>query len=295
MKAKSIIALFLATLLFSSFSCSASATTIDDPAKWRDEKSHNRWTQAMIFGNASFISYKDQSVISKVEILEDAILLCIDQYNSSYANKLSSLNRKGVPGLPNSIEDINFTAGPDHRKYTHLGWNHHYSDDDLKYGHFDERRVILQNAVEFVFHFSQCCSSAEQVEKMLDAMCNLLYVTHILGDRFHSKVYYGAKLTLLLADDNNDSETVINELRKSLSVLFPNQKSTVRKIDRKLKEISNAIVLSHRKYSEKDKWREIDSEYAEKIKNLLRDNLPDLLKQQNWFTNAFSLDNWNGI
>lgn len=294
MRIKPIIALFLICLLL-IVTCSSAFSVTEDPTKWRDEKSHNRWTQSIIFGNAAFTSYKDQSTVQKVEILEDAILLCVDQYNSSYSNKLISLNNMGIPEIPDSIDAINFTAGADHRTYTHRGWEHKYTEAEKNKGHSDIRKDILRNAVEFVFHFERCCSSSEQAEKTRNAMCCLLYITHILGDRFHSKTYYGAASMLILADDSKDSETVINDLRKCLPVLFPNQKSSVLKVNRKLVEISNEIVHCHRKYPDKNDWHKIDTKYAEMIKDLLKENIPNLLKHQIWFTNAFSLSNWNGI
>lgn len=291
MNRKSIVALFLAFLLIFSLSCSSFASN-EDPEKWKDEKSHNRWTQAMVFGNPAFDSYKDEFTQQKIKILQDAILLCIDQYNFHYSEKLDFLKSKNISGIPDSIDAINFTAGTNHRAYTHRGWNHKYTDFELNTGHADIRKDILRNTVEYIFHFDYYFSSPEQADKVRNAMCCLLYITHILGDRFHSKKYYGNVSTLILADDSKASETVINDLRECLPILFPNQKSKVKELDRKLAQYSQEIVRRHRQ--EPENWLEIDREYAVLIKDLLKESLPDLLKQQDWFTSAFPLYNWNG-
>lgn len=290
MKTKSITALFLTLLILFT-----SSITFADPNNrdhWNNQTDHNKWVEMIIFGNPAFSASLFHGLKPQVHALEDAILLCIDQYNSHYSDKLQSLKDMGINGLPKDISVIDFAAGPDHRDYTHLGWEYSYSTTK---GNPTVRKDILRNTVEFIFHFKKNCSSLEQAEKKCGAMCSLLYVSHVLADRFHSDRYYGARSTILLSDDSN-AETIISDILTIMPVLFPNQKTDEQylAVINELGILSREIIIARRQNPKVEDYLPIDSDYAKKIRDLLMQNIPDLLTQQEWFANAFTMNgiNW---
>lgn len=259
------------------------ASAVDDPVHWRNQADHSRWTNAMVFGNEFYASVKPIGIRTAVEQLDDALLLCIDQYNGFYADKLQKLNDAKISGIPASISEIDFAAGTDHRTYTHRGWNHTYAQFEISHGHADVRKSLLKAVVNHVFQFSRHMASAEVAEKKCDAMCCLLYVTHIIGDRYHSSAYYGAASTLLLADD---SESVIHDLEQCLPTLL--SESNYSSLVNKLKMLSSEIKSKRHKVNTNDELLMIDREYAQMLMKLLKSSLYDLLQEQSWFSAAFS-------
>lgn len=296
MRAKAAISLLLVLCI-----CCISVLSISEvkPVKWNDATDHNRWTQAMIFGNESYTYAKPKDIRLRVKQLLDALLLCIDQFNGSYSDKLSKLCF--IQGVPSDLSAINFTAGnskeeTSHRAYTHRGWNHVYANFQIEKSHPEIRKQILISVVSHVFGFKNT-ESNQQVNKVCDAMCCLLYNTHIIEDRYHSKSYYGAASTLLLADTSPQTESVTHDLLECLPSLFPNEKKTgdnnynglingIRKIEKK---ILSAIKSVRKKYGgdDRDSFLMIDRKYTVKQKNLLKKYIPRLLQKQKWFTDAF--------
>ena len=269
--------------------CKLSAADVE-PVKWNAANDHNRWTECMLFGNESYTYAKPEEIRLRVEQLEDALLICIDQFNGYYEDKLAKLSF--IQGVPDDISAINFTAGnlkeeTSHRAYTHRGWNHSYNDQK---SHPDIRKQILVSVVEHVFHFKRYYSS-EKADKACDAMGCLLYNFHIIEDRYHSKVYYGAASTLLLADASQQTETVIHDIQNSVRVLFPNVDKTNELIVG-LQRISGEIVAKRRVDPTNDGLLMIDRTYAVDLKNLLAQHLPELLQNEPWFREAFP-SNWN--
>ena len=126
--------------------------------------------------------------------------------------------------------------------------------------------------------------AAETAKKKCDAMCCLLYVTHIIGDRYHSAQYYGALNTLLLAEG---TDSVIHDLTECLPTLL--SESNCSTLIMKLKSLSNEIRRDERSLSNEE-LLEVDSNYAAKLKDLLKESLPDLLLSQSWFSKVFSAE-----
>ena len=229
-----------------------------------------------------------------IDCLEDALLLCIDQYNGRYQKKLDSLNMQRIPGLPKDISAIDFPAGTDHRVYTHRGWYHVYADFEIQKGHADVRKQLLYAVVDHVFDFKKHCSSPERAAENSDSMCCLLYVTHILGDRYHSKAYYGANSTLLLAEE---TESIIHDLQICLPILFHEQKKAndndYKQLINGLDNLSSIIIRERRDATSKEALLAVDKVYSVKVKELLAKYVPKLLNKQTWFTEVFPIV-WSG-
>ena len=287
---KAIISYFLA-LMLCSFSMASFAEI--EPVKWNDAKDHNRWTEWMLFGNPSYSSYKTPEIKLRVEQLEDALLLCIDQFNGSYEEKLAKLSF--IRNVPDELSSIDFKAGTNHRVYTHRGWNHVYAQFEIEKSHPDTRKQLLIAVVEYVFPIKRYTSS-EQATKVCDAMGSLLYNMHVIEDRFHSRAYYGAASTLLLSDSSTQTESVTHDLLDCLPILFPNQKNEKNSADNELvsglRRISNSVVSARKNNNSTEAFILIDRQYAEELKDLLAEYLPKLLQMQQWFLEAFPA-NWN--
>ena len=276
-----------ATILIVLFLVSCALNTIAySDLDWKSERDHNRWTEEIIFGNPSYKSSKPDSIELAIDQLEDAVLICIDQFNGHYVDKLADLNRYRIPGLPVDISAIDFPAGPNHRVYTHRGWNHKYTKYELEHGHADVRKEMLMSVVCYVFGFDDTLPATERSGTVSDAMCCLLYNTHLLGDRYHSDTYYGANSTLLLAED---SESIIHDTLELMPILFNEQRrsSEYATLERQLRKFSDRIIRERRNVATNDELLAIDKKYTPEIKDLLKTYIPGLLQQQSWFSAVF--------
>ena len=257
------------------------------------ERDHREWMQGMIFGNASYESYKEEKLKKQLDLLENAILICLDQYNGRYQDKLDELNKEGIPGLPADITSINFSYNYLHRKFTHKGWYHSYGPLEICGNSNPElRKTILRNTVDHVFKFRNYHMPAEKADAMCDAMSCLLYNTHLIADRYFSAQYYGNDVMLLLADDSN-AETIISDLQKCLQVLFAeNGGSELATLKRELDRLETEIIRERRKNP--NDLLSVDIKYAPALKQLLGEHLPALLYKQEWFSSeeVFPL-RWN--
>lgn len=297
MKKKRIAAVLAVWLcFFSSFSFAGV-----EPVKWNDANDHNRWTEWMLFGNPNYTGWKPEKIKKQVELLEDALLVCLDQYNSKYQDKMANLHSE-IPDIPENIDCINFTAGnfhqeTGHRAFTHRGWNHMYIKPEIDKSHPEIRKQILIYAVGHVFVFEKHMPS-DQSEKVCDAMCCLMYNLHIIQDRYHSQVWYGAAGMLPLADRGSGTETVIHDLLECIPVLFPEQKkmneSGYKELVSGLNRIEESILSGYRNAGAdaNDELLRIDRRYCEELRDLLAKHLPGLMQKQKWFEAVFP-DEWN--
>lgn len=114
--AKRIFSVFLMILLCISLQPSAFA---------HDKDEHYEELEYVLFGNRH---YKDTHPVHAkiIQAIEDATYLAIDQFNGQGTQELDRLRNEGIPGLPSSIAEINFSANYSHRFFTHRGWNVNY-------------------------------------------------------------------------------------------------------------------------------------------------------------------------
>lgn len=120
-----------------------------------------------------------------IEAIESAAYLCPDQFNGSGKEELNTLIAYGVPGIPNSIDEINFTSNWQHRRYTHMDWVPMEHPD---VGNWDMRKEILLATVNKVFDFGPFTDPVPLLGWKVDytdqcnSFCALVYYVHILGD-----------------------------------------------------------------------------------------------------------------
>ncbi len=281
------------TLLIVLCMCSIAVLVSADEIsnRWKDARDHKRWTQWMLFGNPSYSSYKKDDIKTAVKQLHDAVLLCIDQCNGNYADKIEELSF--IQGVPDSLVAIDFKANnwnenESHRVYTHRGWNFKYNNFLAEKSHPDIRKQILNSVVEHVFHFSGFFQGKECTDKC-DAMSCLLYNMHIIEDRYHSAVWHGAANTLLLTDTSSRTASVTHDLLHILPTLFSYQKKDTHYLDLRngIQSIAEKIIAERKIGDTTELYLKIDRKYAEELRDLLGRNLPALLANEQWFANVF--------
>lgn len=264
--------------------------------------------RSVLFGSKKYRG-KTQEAEDCCIVLERASALCIDQFDNYGDSYLDVLRSIGVRGLPATISEIAlYAGGKDHRKFTHLGWDAEYRNEPRNPDWTDRwemRRSILRNSVEHVFDFSD----AHQKE----AFCRFLYYIHILGDHIEYKTE--ASYIIPIAGGHGQ-RTLISELLDTLSVLFAGQKTDpgymemIRKLQ--TEEIYLTTLLNQRphipgKYMKmgnsavENKMddrqpQNIDSpelygacyiRLAERILEILKDHVPYLLKEEEFFRKVF--------
>lgn len=90
---------------------------------------HDRIMSWVLFGDKAYKSKLDKSgeEYKALVALENAVAICLDQFNGCYTDELRVLNKMNIHGIPKKIDEINFTGNQYHRRYTHRGWNFNYT------------------------------------------------------------------------------------------------------------------------------------------------------------------------
>lgn len=276
---KRIFALILTLMICAT--CSIPAYADGNGGHWADMR-------LVLFGTKDFIGSGE--VQKSRQILEQAVSLCVDQYQGSGVSYLNSLKEKKVPNLPNDISEIDLCAGStDHREYTHCGWSTAYKSNsvnpDWAEKRWPSRQKILRSSVEHVFRFDGLRDKNEQIE----AFCVLLYCIHILGDhKVYTKNSYKSHKGKIIPLAGVDGEmTIISDLLKCFSALFVGQdySELERKLDAQNIEIRNLIY--NEKRLETDEGFKQYNEYANKILETLSIHVPNLLQNTQFFIKAF--------
>ena len=248
---------------------------------------HDKMTEEILFKNFKIIE-NDPDILDEIEALESAAYLTIDQFNNEGQDSLDILKDFGVKNLP-KLSDIDFSAGSEHRKYTHLDWN--AEDKDLYFGENLERwkirKDILLNTTEKIFDF-------DGNESQKDSFCALIYYIHMFGDRIKAiddrKDYSEDELIPLVSV--TDKHDIIYELINNFKILFESQKHTFKYIHLETKLLYYRtrikwLIKHHTKDEMTEEYFEKYSEYVGKIKEVLECNLPEMLKDEDFFSEVF--------
>lgn len=275
MKKKHIfIFLICIVMIFTSIPLNASA---------HDAKEHNAYMSEVLFKNFKDIS-SDKEGKDKVKLLEAACYLTIDQFNDSGKKDLELLNNSGVKNIPQSISEISFSASPNqHRSYTHRGWDYAYTGDMKQI--WPIRKDILLNTSVAVFNFDS--------PKQQDAFCRILYNIHILDDHSADKSYMvSSKNGLKIAvGGRTDEIDIIHQLIEDVSIVFEGQKNThkYRSLTARLNLLNfkfSKIVSSEGGVNSEEKFVK-HQKYVDETKKLLTLYLPEMLKDEPFFNEAF--------
>ena len=251
------------------------------PADAFERKDHDKYMSDVLFKNFKEVD-NDPKASDKIDALECASYLCIDQFNNNGQGDLDTLIRFGVKGIPSSVSEISFSAsGTTHRSYTHRGWDYNYGSTNEKW---PARRQLLISTVNTIFDF-------EGNEKKAESFCALLYYTHVLGDHMDDtsyKVNNGLKMD---AGGRKDKYDIIHELETHIAIVFEDQThthkyqslmSTLEKYNSRLYKIVNSEGGINT-----DEEFALKMEYVEGLMKVITYYLPEMLKDEPFFYNAF--------
>lgn len=291
MKRRSL-AFFFAVIIILSTSVVAYAHTKEGT------DGHDQFMAMVLFGSKTYKAQLDanSSQYKALEALENAVALCLDQYNGNYSDELDMLNKMHVHGLPKKVDEINFKGNQHHRKYTHQGWSHTYEIDKA---HWETRKIILLQTVNKVFGFQRRAGIWEFLwfekdygySKQCEAFAELLYYIHVLADIEASGMDegYSDMIKLALPHPQEDSPDIYMELLDILPILFQSPSSNtaysglITDINMQA-ESARAFVASH------PNLKECYSDYQQYAKDLLeklQSKIPYLLKEEDFFKNVF--------
>jgi hypothetical protein len=261
-----------------------------------EENVHNGQLLQVLFGRPYTINEIEER---NIKPLENALYWCLDEFNgTSYKNgialqRLKDLKRFGVKNVP-AFEKIDFTAGSEHQRYTHRGWDWIDYPENIRGYNFKEiwrlRKQLLFSTVDKVFNFKR-----DETIKC-ESLSAILYYVHILGDHIgDSKRTYMDRIPLSPRPDyrfnrsgeNSNNPTVYTELLYHLPRLFREQTNSVN-----YRMLS--LYLDHNKNREFPTGTTIsDQEYAElqsfskETLDKLIEYIPRLLRNENFFMRVF--------
>ena len=220
-------------IILVTFLCLLSGVTVY--AHDRDE--HDADIEYVLFGDRNYKS-THPVVKSKIQAIEDAAYLCIDQFNGAGKESLKNLQNEGVPNIPKSIDEIDFKSNNVHRYYTHREWN---ITSNSEGAHWPVRQAILKNTVDKEL-FSNSKSLVSKIpvlsnlfakdeikdnRQKCEAFCVLIYYIHIIGDHNEAEKFSSlANVDPLTSLNDRDNPGIIPDLMKYCGILFKDQKDT---------------------------------------------------------------------
>ena len=270
---------------------------------------HDKDLKLALFGNADYVLRGEKRAAFKA--IADAAALCIDQFsaNESMQSKKGEFeDLSDRVHLSMSFADIDLNkniAGENitpktHRQYSHQGWSSaKYPNKEF----WDVRKKILLEAAQqnlfddsipFLPWVSDIISSLTGPNEQCDAFCALVYYVHILGD--HLEGDRPDKLEALepLAQyESLSSPGIIPELQEYLQVLFADQKMTrtfmslMQDLDT-LGRKAEKVYYSPGGINTEEKCA-TNMKNAEELLKLLGAYVPELLKNEDFFTQIFPI------
>jgi len=266
------------------------------PIMAHDRDGHDDDIEYVLFGN---IDYKEThpNCRSKIQAIEDATYLCVDQFNGSGSKELENLRKEKIPDIPKSISEFDFSGNYSHRDYTHRGWNFNYDDK----AHWDMRQKILRNTVDkelfsdlkSVFSLLPWNSDAKKYKEQCESICELLYYVHILGDHIEADNFKAlAYLDPLTRLNDRDNPGIIPDLISCFEKLFEAQKNTYTYNELKqelesLMDKSDKLTRSTGGVNTDEKFNDYHK-CSEDLLEVLHAYVPRLLQKEEFFIKSFS-------
>lgn len=265
-------------------------------AKGRD--GHNKELEKVLFGEISLTDEQEEAV----KALEAAAYLTIDQFGGDGEPKLEILEAYKVNNLP-TIEEIDISSSETshHREYTHQGWESNYrhikdhegSEDEEWQSKWNERKHILENTANEIFDFKWwgdiplIGSMLPDYGQQCDSFCALVYYVHILGDHEVTKSVKQYYYLMPVGGKFNQCD-IIHELLYHCNVLFASQSNTY-----EFAMFKTKLSTLNSKYTKLGKVTvetiELNEKYASELVGILNEHIPNLLKNEKFFSNVFGM------
>ena len=282
------------------------------PVNAYGEDGHRKIIESILFGDENYSDSLSGNALDQLKALEYAVTICLDQYNNSYSDELAFLNAQKIHGLPNSVDEINFTGNQYHRRYTHRGWDFKYTPIDK--ANWPVRQTILLQTVNEVFSFSRRAgvwkflwfTKDHGYKEQCTSMAAFLYYLHIIGEyhevamqledennaRTDFTALTASVIPLATAHPSDSNPDLFWELEKHFTVLFATQKDagsdmyigmmtelrTLASEARKLASQTGGITQAN--------FPEY-IQYAMDLIDILQARIPALLQNETFFTKVF--------
>lgn len=305
---KRFLALFLVLTLVAGLAVSVRAY---------DAKGHNKAIEKILFGKADYAQSISSDIHEKLQMLEYATMICLDQYNGHYTDELKFLNDQNIRGIIQQISDIDFSGNSRHRQKTHLGWDYTYSSDDA---HWPERKTLLLQTVNKTFGFRKIAGQQEILwfthdfgyDKKCESFSAFLYYLHILGEfeelneKLNSPSYSRTSYDEIFSDvlplarmyPADKYPDVFWELEKHLPVIFQTHKENGSRVYINMMQDIQILATEARRFAlennDFDKpSADVVAEYCRygvKLIEILQNTVPELLKDEEFFASVFYPD-----
>ncbi len=271
------------------------------PASAHDKKEHDQTIESVLFGNKNYKKGLDESSqeYKKIDNLEKAVALCLDQYNGNYKDELKELKDCKIHGLPKKIDDIDFSSNQHHRRMTHMGWNAVYPEK----AHWEKRQAILLQTVNDVFSFKPKAGKWTfgvvtvdfGYKEQCKAFAEFLYYLHILGEYVPGKEAEDTKDKRLTMYDmipptrqhpGEGNEDIFWELKRILPIIseasvktsaYKGLETDIKKLEQDARKLGDMNKENFQQYSD------IINELLDHLKS----KMPNILKEEPFFKKAF--------
>lgn len=297
---KRIASLFLALFLFTSLLPVAYAHP--------SQAEHDKDLCAVLFGEDYTLTGENKA---KFQAIADAAALCIDQFsvNETIKSKkalFDSLDQR--IGFSFSFDDIELqkvaggksVTAKTHRRYTHRGWD--YSEYPLMELWNQRKKILTATVNKEIFNKSpgvlkqfkwleSLVYSEEACNKQCEAFCELVYYVHILGDyeEATSLTDEFRQLIPLVRHEDPTAPALIDELISLIPILFDSQSWSTSVLIQELEGIkadAERIVNVQGGLNTQEQF-DAYHQCAMDITEALRDYIPSLLKNADFFNEAF--------
>ncbi len=279
-----------------------------------DQKEHDADLKYAFFGDRDKFLQGDEK--KAFTVIANAAALAIDQYSpndkAQWKQKCYDTIQKylcdlKVPELNISYEELDLNihvssdkknvTGTTHRKYTHLGWNYkEYPNQDFW---MLRKKVLLDSVNRVLFNPQSLLSWWPWLSDVFygpseqcDAFCGMIYYIHILGDHIAGNT--PNKLTdlePLIQYASLSTPGIIAELKEQIQIVFVSQKNSWTYLSL-MEDLSTLEICAEKNCGtwgsiDTDEKCRINQKNAEKLLDILAKRLPQMLKNEPFFSDRF--------
>lgn len=288
-----LIKTILACLILIAFAGTASLHSYA-----KEKPDHDKDIQKVLFGKENWSSSQSAEVKTKVDMIEKATAIALDQHKGSHKQMLASLRRNKIYGLPNGISSFDFSVRDPHRSFTHRGWDFHYQRDIAHWA--DIRKYIMLNTFNKEMEFSNpwITSISKNYDPRCEALCELVYYVHVLGDHVEDSNHDGfsdykvKELKIAVGDTHDKPNSIIDQLIDNVfPVLFRDQKNSLvyGQLKRDLQSIDDEatrLLTRDGGLNSNEKLKQYD-DCAQQVLDTMAISVPGLLRNEDYFHKIF--------
>ncbi len=272
------------------------------PAYAHDKSEHDPILEKVLFGTPQFLGSlkKGSRAYKALDAMEDAVAICLDQYNGTYSDLLAELHLYNVHGIPDTIKEIDFPGNQYHRRYTHRGWSFNYAQADL--AKWSIRKNLLLQSVNYAFGFQKKAGTWISYGKAkdygftpkCDAFAAFIYYIHVLADYTASDkgTVHGYVIPLArLHPNSNGNEDLFGELERYLPLVLERAAAendiAYCGLMHDIKAMHSTGIAYEEAGGVTDESFPQYKELAQKLLDKLKTKIPGLLQQEPYFAELF--------